>query len=181
YVNDKKNSKARKDGRFIPLTDFFFKALQNYTAFLEQIIEAYGSLFRQVFVKKKITINDLFGMIIVSKESLPMTAKEWQSKKIKLIPLSRSWVNTYMQGVFPKKMYSNWLRHFDMNFLMHEQQEGKPSLAFHLIQALYGHDQRDREAFHPHSSVIPNVYVQQVRQQLQENIKSLSIQHLERK
>ena len=181
YVNDKKNSKARKDGRFIPLTDFFFKALQNYTAFLEQIIEAYGSLFRQVFVKKKITINDLFGMIIASKESLPMTAKEWQSKKIKLIPLSRSWVNTYMQGVFPKKMYSNWLRHFDMNFLMHEQQEGKPSLAFHLIQALYGHDQRDREAFHPHSSVIPNVYVQQVRQQLQENIKSLSIQHLERK
>ena len=86
-----------------------------------------------------------------------------------------------MQGVFPKKMYSNWLRHFDMNFFMHEPQEGKTSLAFHLIQALYGHDQRDREAFHPHSSVIPNVYVQQVRQQLQENIKSLSIQHLERK
>ncbi len=37
YVNDKKNSKARKDGRFIPLSDFFIKALQNYTAFLKQI------------------------------------------------------------------------------------------------------------------------------------------------
>ncbi len=181
YVNDKKNSKARKDGRFIPLSDFFIKALQNYTTFLEQIIEAYGLFFRQVFVKKKITINDLFGMVLVSNESLPMTVKEWQSKKIKLIPLSRSWVNAYMREIFPRNMYSNWLRHFDMNFLMHEQQEGKPSLAFNLIQALYGHDQRDREAFHPHSSVIPNVYVQQVRQQLLENIKSLSIQHLERK
>ncbi|MFH4242575.1 hypothetical protein WAI99_20845, partial [Acinetobacter baumannii] len=61
YVNDKKNSKARKDGRFIPLSDFFIKTLQNYTAFLEQIIEAYGSFFRQVFAKKKITVNDLFG------------------------------------------------------------------------------------------------------------------------
>ena len=82
YVNDKKNSKARKDGRFIPLSDFFIKALQNYTTFLEQIIEAYGLFFRQVFVKKKITINDLFGMVLVSNESLPMTVKEWQSKKI---------------------------------------------------------------------------------------------------
>lgn len=181
YVNDKKNSKARKDGRFIPLSDFFIKALQNYTTFLEQIIEAYGLFFRQVFVKKKITINDLFGMVLVSNESLPMTVKEWQSKKIKLIPLSRSWVNAYMREIFPRNMYSNWLRHFDMNFLMQEQQEGKPALAFHLIQALYGHDQRDREAFHPHSSLIPNVYVQQARQQLQDNVKSLSIKHLERK
>jgi hypothetical protein len=32
YVNDKKN-KARKDGRFIPLSDFFIKTLQNYTTF----------------------------------------------------------------------------------------------------------------------------------------------------
>lgn len=181
YVNDKKNSKARKDGRFIPLSDFFIKTLQNYTAFLEQIIEAYGSFFRQVFAKKKITVNDLFGKVIFSKDILPITVKEWQSRKIKLIPLSRKWVNSYMQGVFPKNMYSNWLRHFDMNFLMHEQQEGKPALAFHLIQALYGHDQRDREAFHPHSSLIPNVYVQQARQQLQDNVKSLSIKHLERK
>lgn len=180
YVNDKKNSKARKDGRFIPLSDFFIKTLQNYTAFLEQIIEAYGSLFRQIFAKKKITINDLFGMVLVSNESLPMTVKEWQSKRIKLIPLSRGWVNAYMQGIFPKNMYSNWLRHFDMNFLMYEE-EGKTALAFHLIQALYGHDQRDREAFHPHSSLIPNVYVQQARQQLQDNVKSLSIKHLERK
>jgi len=85
-----------------------------------------------------------------------------------------------MQGIFPKNMYSNWLRHFDMNFLMYEE-EGKTALAFHLIQALYGHDQRDREAFHPHSSLIPNVYVQQARQQLQDNVKSLSIKHLERK
>ncbi|MFH4294485.1 hypothetical protein WAJ58_25360, partial [Acinetobacter baumannii] len=82
------------------------KTLQNYTAFLEQIIEAYGSLFRQIFAKKKITINDLFGMVLVSNESLPMTVKEWQSKRIKLIPLSRGWVNAYMQGIFPKNMYS---------------------------------------------------------------------------
>ena len=180
YVNDKRNSKARKDGRFIPLSDFFIKTLQNYTVFLEQIIEAYGSFFRQVFAKK-ITVNDLFGKFIDSKDILPITVKEWQSRKIKLIPLSRNWVNLYMEGIFPKNMYSNWLRHFDMNFLMHEQQEGKPALAFHLIQALYGHDQRDREAFHPHSSLIPNVYVQQARQQLQDNVKSLSIKHLERK
>ena len=180
YVNDKRNSKARKDGRFIPLSDFFIKTLQNYTVFLEQIIEAYGSFFRQVFAKK-ITVNDLFGNVIGSKDILPITVKEWQSRKVKLIPLSRNWVNLYMVGVFPKNMYSNWLRHFDMNFLMHEQQEGKPALAFHLIQALYGHDQRDREAFHPHSSLIPNVYVQQARQQLQDNVKFLSIKHLERK
>ncbi|MDN5488820.1 MAG: hypothetical protein L0G57_00440, partial [Acinetobacter sp.] len=182
YVNDKKNSKARKDGRFIPLSDFFIKTLQNYTVFLEQIIEAYGSFFRQVFAKKKITVNDLFGKVIFSKDILPITVKEWQSRKIKLIPLSRNWVNSYMQGVFPKNMYSNWLRHFDMNFLMYaEEKEEKTALAFHLIQALYGHDQRDREAFHPHSSLIPNVYVQQARQQLQDNVKSLSIKHLERK
>ena len=179
-MNDKKNSKARKDGRFIPLSAFFLKALQNYTAFLKQIIEAYGPLLKQVFTNKKITLNDLFGKVIDSKDILPITVKEWQSKRIKLIPLSRSWVNTYMQGVFPKKMYSNWLRHFDMNFLMHEQDD-KTALACHLIQALYGHDQRDREAFHPHSSLIPNVYVQQVRQHLQQNVKCLSIQHLERK
>ncbi|KRI40147.1 hypothetical protein [Acinetobacter baumannii] len=183
YVNDKKNSKARKDGRFIPLSDFFIKTLQNYTAFLEQIIEAYGSFFRQVFAKKKITVNDLFGKVIFSKDILPITVKEWQSRKVKLIPLSRNWVNLYMEGIFPKNMYSNWLRHFDMNFLMYaeEKEEKKTALAFHLIQALYGHDQRDREAFHPYSSLIPNVYVQQVRQQLQDNVKSLSIKHLERK
>ena len=188
YVNDKKNSKARKDGRFIPLSDFFIKTLQNYTVFLEQIIEAYGSFFRQVFTKK-ITVNDLFGKFIDSKDILPITVKEWQSRKIKLIPLSRNWVNLYMEGIFPKNMYSNWLRHFDMNFLMYaeekeekeEKKEEKTALAFHLIQALYGHDQRDREAFHPHSSLIPNVYVQQARQQLQDNVKFLSIKHLERK
>lgn len=180
YVNDKKNSKARKDGRFIPLSAFFLKALQNYTAFLEQIIEAYGPLLKRVFANKKITLNDLFGKVIDSKDILPITVKEWQSRKIKLIPLSRNWVNTYMQGIFPKNMYPNWLRHFDMNFLMHEQDD-KTALACHLIQALYGHDQRDREAFHPHSSLIPNVYVQQVRQHLQQNVKCLSIQHLERK
>jgi hypothetical protein len=180
YVNDKKNNKARKDGRFIPLSDFFLKALQNYTVFLKQIIEAYGSYLKQVFAKKTITIHDLFGKVIDSKDILPMTVREWQSRKIKLIPLSRNWVNAYMQGIFPKNMYSNWLRHFDMNFLMHEQ-EGKTALAFHLIQALYGHDQRDREAFHPHSSLIPNMYVQQARQHQQDNVKSLSIQHLERK
>ena len=188
YVNDKRNSKARKDGRFIPLSDFFIKTLQNYTVFLEQIIEAYGSFFRQVFAKK-ITVNDLFGKFIDSKDILPITVKEWQSRKIKLIPLSRNWVNLYMEGIFPKNMYSNWLRHFDMNFLMYaeekeekeEKKEEKTALAFHLIQALYGHDQRDREAFHPHSSLIPNVYVQQARQQLQDNVKSLSIKHLERK
>ncbi|NGP42890.1 hypothetical protein G4V72_14645 [Acinetobacter sp. GC2] len=185
YVNDKRNSKARKDGRFIPLSDFFIKTLQNYTVFLEQIIEAYGSFFRQVFAKK-ITVNDLFGKVIDSKDILPITVKEWQSRKIKLIPLSRNWVNLYMEGIFPKNMYSNWLRHFDMNFLMYaeekeEKKEEKTALAFHLIQALYGHDQRDREAFHPHSSLIPNVYVQQARQQLQDNVKFLSIKHLERK
>ena len=180
YVNDKKNSKARKDGRFIPLSDFFLKALQNYTAFLEHIIEVYSPLLKQVFAKKKITLNDLFGKVIYSKDILPITVKEWQSRKIKLIPLSRNWVNAYIQEIFPKNMYSNWLRHFDMNFLMHEP-EGKTALAFHLIQALYGHDQRDREAFHPHSSLIPNIYVQQARQHLQDNVKSLSIQHLERK
>ena len=194
YVNDKRNSKARKDGRFIPLSDFFIKTLQNYTVFLEQIIEAYGSFFRQVFAKK-ITVNDLFGKFIDSKDILPITVKEWQSRKIKLIPLSRNWVNLYMEGIFPKNMYSNWLRHFDMNFLMYaeekeekeeeekkeEKKEEKTALAFHLIQALYGHDQRDREAFHPHSSLIPNVYVQQARQQLQDNVKFLSIKHLERK
>lgn len=190
YVNDKRNSKARKDGRFIPLSDFFIKTLQNYTVFLEQIIEAYGSFFRQVFTKK-ITVNDLFGKVIDSKDILPITVKEWQSRKIKLIPLSRNWVNLYMEGIFPKNMYSNWLRHFDMNFLMYaeekeekeekEKKEEKTALAFHLIQALYGHDQRDREAFHPHSSLIPNVYVQQARQQLQDNVKFLSIKHLERK
>lgn len=180
YVNDKRNSKARKDGRFIPLSDFFLKALQNYTAFLKHIIEAYSPLLKQVFAKKKITLNDLFGKVIDSKDILPITVKEWQSRKIKLIPLSRNWVNAYIQGIFPKNMYSNWLRHFDMNFLMHEP-EGKTALAFHLIQALYGHDQRDREAFHPHSSLIPNIYVQQARQHLQDNVKSLSIQHLERK
>lgn len=67
-----------------------------------------------------------------------------------------------------------------MNLLMHEQ-EGKTALAFHLIQALFGHDQRDREAFHPHSSLIPNMYVKQARRHLQDNVKSLSVQHLERK
>ena len=180
YVNDKKNSQARKDGRFIPLSDFFLKALQNYTAFLEQIIEEYSPLLKHVFAKKKIELNDLFGKVIDSKDLLPITVKAWQSKKIKLIPLSRNWVNTYIEGIFPKNMYSNWLRHFDMNVLMYER-EGKTALAYHLVQALYGHDQRDREAFHPHSSLIPNVYVQQTRQHLQDNVKSLSIQHLERK
>ncbi len=62
-----------------------------------------------------------------------------------------------------------------------KKKKKKTALAFHLIQALYGHDQRDREAFHPYSSLIPNVYVQQARQQLQDNVRSLSIKHLERK
>ena len=48
-----KNSKARKDGRFIPLSDFFIKTLQNYTAFLEQIIEAYGSFLDKSLQRRR--------------------------------------------------------------------------------------------------------------------------------
>ncbi|MFV8194527.1 hypothetical protein [Acinetobacter soli] len=179
YVNDKKNSKARKDGRFVPLCNFYVKALQNYIVFLNHIVRAYSSLLKKILLKNKITLNDLFGKVITSQDTLPITAKDWQSRKIRVIPLSRNWVNEYMEGIFPKKMYSNWLRHFDMNFLMYEQ-DGKKALSYHLIQAAFGHDQRDREAFHPHSSVIPNLYVRQIRQYFDNIIKYLEINHLER-
>lgn len=175
----KKNSKARKDGRFVPLCNFYVKALQNYIVFLNHTVRAYSSLLKKILLKNKITLNDLFGKVITSQDTLPITAKDWQSRKIRVIPLSRNWVNEYMEGILPKKMYSNWLRHFDMNFLMYEQ-DGKKALSYHLIQAAFGHDQRDREAFHPHSSVIPNLYVHQIRQHFDNIIKYLEINHLER-
>jgi hypothetical protein len=74
-------------------------------------------------------------------KSLPTTAEEWASKKIKIAALNRSWINDYIEGHQLSSLYNNWLRHFDMNMLM------KQGLAFNVIQAVYGHDQRNQSSF----------------------------------
>ena len=171
YVNDKKNSQSRKDGRFIPLAKFFTQAFKHYLDFLNSVVTHYTDLLKFVF-KKNITIEDLFGKVIVYPGSLPVTAQAWDSPKIRIKPLSRAWVNEALSRYVSAPIYNNWLRHFAMNMLMDH------GVAFNVIQALYGHDQRDQELFYRYSSASLYQYIRHVSQGIDEMIKTLQVEHL---
>lgn len=171
YVNDKKNSQSRKDGRFIPLAKFFTQAFNHYLDFLNSAISHYAELLKFVF-KKNITLEDLFGKVIVYPGSLPVTAQAWDSPKIRIKPLSRAWVNEALSRYGSAPIYNNWLRHFAMNMLMDH------GVAFNVIQALYGHDQRDQELFYRYSSASLYQYICHVSQGIDEMIKILQVEHL---
>ena len=171
YVNDKKNSQSRKDGRFIPLAKFFTQAFKHYLDFLNSVVTHYTDLLKFVF-KKNITIEDLFGKVIVYPGSLPVTAQAWDSPKIRIKPLSRAWVNEALSRYGSAPIYNNWLRHFAMNMLMDH------GVAFNVIQALYGHDQRDQELFYRYSSASLYQYICHVSQGIDEMIKILQVEHL---
>ena len=171
YVNDKKNSQSRKDGRFIPLAKFFTQAFNHYLDFLNSAISHYAELLKFVF-KKNITLEDLFGKVIVYPGSLPVTAQAWDSPKIRIKPLSRAWVNEALSRYGSAPIYNNWLRHFAMNMLMDH------GVAFNVIQALYGHDQRDQELFYRYSSASLYQYIRHVSQGIDEMIKTLQVEHL---
>ena len=171
YVNDKKNSQSRKDGRFIPLAKFFTQAFKHYLDFLNSVVTHYTDLLKFVF-KKNITIEDLFGKVIVYPGSLPVTAQAWDSPKIRIKPLSRAWVNEALSRYASAPIYNNWLRHFAMNMLMDH------GVAFNVIQALYGHDQRDQELFYRYSSASLYQYICHVSQGIDEMIKILQVEHL---
>lgn len=171
YVDDKQNSRSRKDGRYIPLPAFFIQAFKRYTQFLNTVTQQYEELLRFVF-GKKITLQDLFGQVIHYPKSLPTTAEEWASKKIKIAALNRSWINDYIEGHQLSSLYNNWLRHFDMNMLMEQ------GLAFNVIQAVYGHDQRNQELFYRYSSASLPQYINQFTQNIDRMIKQLQIEHL---
>ena len=171
YVNDKKNSQSRKDGRFIPLAKFFTQAFKHYLDFLNSVVTHYTDLLKFVF-KKNITIEDLFGKVIVYPGSLPVTAQAWDSPKIRIKPLSRAWVNEALSRYVSAPIYNNWLRHFAMNMLMDH------GVAFNVIQALYGHDQRDQELFYRYSSASLYQYICHVSQGIDEMIKILQVEHL---
>lgn len=171
YVNDKKNSQSRKDGRFIPLAKFFTQAFKDYLDFLNSVVTQYADLLKFVF-KKNITLDDLFGKVIVYPASLPVTAQAWDSPKIRIKPLSRAWVNEALSRNVSAPIYNNWLRHFAMNMLMDQ------GMAFNVIQALYGHDQRDQELFYRYSSASLYQYIRHVSLGIDEMIKTLQIEHL---
>ena len=171
YVNDKKNSQSRKDGRFIPLAKFFTQAFKHYLDFLNSVVTHYADLLKFVF-KKNITIEDLFGKVIVYPGSLPVTAQAWDRPKIRIKPLSRAWVNEALSRYGSAPIYNNWLRHFAMNMLMDH------GVAFNVIQALYGHDQRDQELFYRYSSASLYQYIRHVSQGIDEMIKTLQVEHL---
>ena len=171
YVNYKKNSQSRKDGRFIPLAKFFTQAFKHYLDFLNSVVTHYTDLLKFVF-KKNITIEDLFGKVIVYPGSLPVTAQAWDSPKIRIKPLSRAWVNEALSRYVSAPIYNNWLRHFAMNMLMDH------GVAFNVIQALYGHDQRDQELFYRYSSASLYQYICHVSQGIDEMIKILQVEHL---
>lgn len=171
YVNDKKNSQSRKDGRFIPLAKFFTQAFKHYLDFLNSVVTHYADLLKFVF-KKNITLEDLFGKVIVYPGSLPVTAQAWDSPKIRIKPLSRAWVNEALSRYVSAPIYNNWLRHFAMNMLMDH------GVAFNVIQALYGHDQRDQELFYRYSSASLYQYIRHVSQGIDEMIKILQVEHL---
>nr|WP_252718248.1 hypothetical protein [Acinetobacter wanghuae] len=171
YVNDKKNSQSRKDGRFIPLAKFFTQAFKHYLDFLNSVVTHYADLLKFVF-KKDITLEDLFGKVIIYPGSLPVTAQAWDSPKIRIKPLSRAWVNEALSCYVSAPIYNNWLRHFAMNMLMDQ------GVAFNVIQALYGHDQRDQELFYRYSSASLYRYIRHVSQGIDEMIKTLQVEHL---
>lgn len=171
YVNDKKNSQSRKEGRFIPLAKFFTQSFNQYLDFLNSVVSHYADLLKFVF-KKNMTLEDLFGKVIVYPETLPVTAQAWSSPKIRIKSLSRAWVNEELPRYFSAPIYSNWLRHFAMNMLMDQ------GVAFNVIQALYGHDQRDQELFYRYSSASLYQYMRHVSQGIDEMIKILHVEHL---
>ncbi|WP_326519472.1 hypothetical protein [Acinetobacter sp. CAAS 2-6] len=171
YVNDKKNSQSRKEGRFIPLAKFFTQSFNQYLDFLNSVVSHYADLLKFVF-KKNMTLEDLFGKVIVYPETLPVTAQAWSSPKIRIKSLSRAWVNEELPRYFSAPIYSNWLRHFAMNMLMDQ------GVAFNVIQALYGHDQRDQELFYRYSSASLYQYMRHVSQGIDEMIKTLHVEHL---
>jgi hypothetical protein len=171
YVNDKKNSRSRKDGRFIPVAKFFTQAFKRYLDFLNAVVKHYADLLKFVFTKQ-ILLEDLFGKVMVYPESLPVTAQAWSSPKIRIKPLNRAWVNEALSQYALQPIYNNWLRHFSMNMLMDQ------GVAFNVIQALYGHDQRDQELFYRYSSASLHQYMRHVTQGIDQMIKTLQIQHL---
>jgi hypothetical protein len=171
YVNDKKNSQSRIDGRYIPLAKFFTQAFKRYLDFLNGVVNHYADLLKFVF-KKQITLEDLFGKVMVYPESLPVTAQAWASPKIRIKPLNRAWVNEALSQYALQPIYNNWLRHFAMNMLMDQ------GVAFNVIQALYGHDQRDQELFYRYSSASLYQYMRHVTQGIDQMIKTLQIEHL---
>lgn len=171
YVDDKKNSRSRKDGRFIPLPRFFIQAFNRYIEFLQSVVDRYADLLKFVF-NKRITLEELFGQVVVYPKELPVTAQHWESKKIRIRPLDRSRVNNYLSQHLSQNLYNNWLRHFDMNMLMDQ------GVAFNVIQALYGHDQRDQELFYRYSSASLQEYMVQVTHGIDDMIKAQHIEHL---
>ena len=172
YVHDKDNSKARRDGRFIPLCGFFIEAFERYVAFLEHVVHAYADMWKWVF-GKTLNIHDLFGKMIQAPKNLPTCAAQWQTKRIKIEVLDRGRINGYLKTYLQLDIYNNWLRHVDMNLLMRQDME------FNLIQALYGHDQRDQELFYPYSSASLGTYVKRVRAVMDQIITQLDISHLD--
>ena len=86
--------------------------------------------------------------------------------------MSRAWVNEELSRYSVQLIYNNWLRHFSMNMLMDQ------GVAFNVIQALYGHDQRDQELFYRYSSASLSQYMRHVTQGIDEMIKSLQIEHV---
>ena len=59
-----------------------------------------------------------------------------------------------------------------MNMLMEQ------GLAFNVIQAVYGHDQRNKELFYRYSSASLPQYINQFTQNIDRMIKQLQIEHL---
>lgn len=172
-------SKARKDGRFIPLSDFFIKALQNYTAFLKQITSAYGSFLKHVFAKKKLLSMIYLERLLIVKISCRCLLDSGRAGKLNCsLYLETGWMpicKGSCQKICIRTGYVIWYE------LIDAWTRRKNSFSLSSNSGLFGHDQRDREIFHPHSSLIPNMYVKQARRHLQDNVKSLSVQHLERK
>jgi hypothetical protein len=52
------------------------------------------------------------------------------------------------------------------------------SVAFNVIQAIYGHDQRNQELFYRYSSASLPQYINQFTQSIDRMIKQLHIEHL---
>lgn len=86
--------------------------------------------------------------------------------------MNHAWVSDELSRYFSQPIYKNWLRHFTMNMLMDQ------GVAFNVIQALYGHDQRDQELFYCYSSASLYQYMRHVIQGIDEMIKALQVEHL---
>ena len=164
WVSDKEVRQTEKkinkggDGRLIPMCDFLITALENYMKFIQR----FATQHNITGTAKPFHLQDILQSQLPLLQFYNFHKKTFESIKPKS-------VSNYLKDFIQHQ--DNWLRHQTRTMLT-----GKTSET--LINALYGHEYADQEAWHPFSSLPINEF-KSLRNQLQQIAVSLHLEQIE--